>query len=111
MQLGNGPSLTGSFSCIIESIMKTATISMDGGKSNIHCLHRPLSKTKYLEIQWGRFDESDSSLFSFECSWRRKGDHAGFEWHNEILRWHFRIAIYDVRHWDYENDCWEYMGV
>ncbi len=82
-------------------------LSMDGGKTNIHCLSRPIGKTKYLEIQWGRFDDSNSCHFAFECRSSSKCDHAGFEWHNEIRRWHFRIAIYDVRHWDDDNDCWE----
>ena len=86
--------------------MRKIKISMDG-KNTIHCLHHPLSKNKHLEIQWGRFDEDDTNIFSFDSSWRTKGDHAGFESHAEVLRWHLRLAIYDCRHWDDEKDRWE----
>jgi hypothetical protein len=89
--------------------MKKTKISMDG-KNNIHCLFCKLSQNKALEIQWGRFDESDSHWFSFEMKFDTKGDHAGFEWHNEVFRWHFRIAVYDCRHWDYDNECWQQIS-
>ena len=82
-------------------------ISMDGGKNKIHFVDKKISKNKHLEIQWGRFDESNTSLFAFEFRWDRKQSHAGLEWHNEILRWHFRIAVYDIRHWDYDKGEWE----
>jgi hypothetical protein len=36
-----------------------------------------------------------------------KEDHAGLNFDFGILGWNVKFLIYDNRHWDYENDCWE----
>ena len=79
--------------------MKTNT------NNKIHCINKTLSENKSLEIQWGRFDNSDC-LFDFQLEWSLRGDHAGLNWHNEILGFHLIIKIYDHRHWDYEKKAW-----
>jgi hypothetical protein len=36
-----------------------------------------------------------------------KGDHAGIQIELGLLGYSTEFQIYDTRHWDYENDCWE----
>ena len=88
--------------------MRKTKISMDNGKTHIHCLMGNINKTtKAWEVQWGRFDDSNSNTFCFDFSHRIKGDHAGLNIHMEILRWHVSLSFYDIRHWDHINNCWE----
>jgi len=47
------------------------------------------------------------SLLNFDLSWTRKTDHAGFEFNFNLLWLMIHTAIYDTRHWDYENDEWK----
>ena len=34
-------------------------------------------------------------------------DHAGFRFNLEIIGLSLNFKVYDSRHWDYENNCWE----
>lgn len=65
-----------------------------------------LSKHKFLEYQLDRKFATDP--FDFHVWWDWKGDHAGPGFYFSIYKlfW-FQIKIYDHRHWDYENNCWE----
>lgn len=36
-----------------------------------------------------------------------KGDHAGLKINLRIRRSEIEVHVYDDRHWDWENDCWE----
>jgi len=73
-------------------------------QNKIKCYHTKLFHHKYLEIQIGRFDNHG---FNFQFEFSTKRDHAGLLWYNEILGYHFIITIYDNRHWDTVNSCWE----
>jgi hypothetical protein len=64
-----------------------------------------LSKNKSLELQSGTW--SHWSYFHFQLRLNRKTDHAGFYFYIEILGLYFIFQIFDHRHWDWENDCWE----
>lgn len=69
--------------------------------------HWTLSKNKSLEIQITRF-KSTYMLFDFLVDLHWWGyDHQGPEFRTDILGWFFNVKIYDHRHWDYENHCWE----
>lgn len=46
-------------------------------------------------------------LFSVFFRASRKHDHAGVSIGFALFGWHFSIELYDMRHWDDENDCWE----
>lgn len=46
-------------------------------------------------------------LISLEFSLRFKTDHAGITVSFGILGHMIEFMIYDNRHWDYENNCWE----
>ena len=45
--------------------------------------------------------------FNFSISWTRKTDHAGFQVTFEILDFMVDFKIYDNRHWDWDNNCYE----
>lgn len=59
---------------------------------------------KYFEIQ------ADNCGFkfelSFELSFTRRCDHAGFRFYINVLGYFLDIMVYDNRHWDEENDDW-----
>ena len=46
-------------------------------------------------------------LFFFQICKDKKTDHAGFWFNMKILGIEFYYRIYDIRHWDWENDTWE----
>jgi hypothetical protein len=73
------------------------------------CKTFSLSKNKSLEIQLDLFDKDlSTSYFEFMLTWTRKCDHAGPSFLFSIFRTvFFNIQIYDNRHWDYDNNCWE----
>jgi hypothetical protein len=49
----------------------------------------------------------EGPFFNFSFSWSRKTDHAGPELLIELPKFYFCFKIYDIRHWDYENDKYE----
>jgi hypothetical protein len=69
----------------------------------------PLSKYKSLEYQLeGKSFASDDPIVLFKYNRTKKQDHAGANISFGLLRlfW-FNISVYDHRHWDDENNCWE----
>lgn len=73
------------------------------------CKDIPLTKNKSLEIQLELFSSlSKDTIFEFNLNWTLKQDHAGPRFQLTIFRiLYFHIIIYDHRHYDWENDCWE----
>lgn len=83
-------------------------------------LHNPFSKEnfknfysknfklithKYFEFQLIRYG---INLFEFELDLSFRGhDHAGPSLELGIFGYLVYIRIYDNRHWDYTNNCWE----
>jgi len=64
-----------------------------------------LTKNKSLEVQLSR---GGNSLLGASLTFATHGrDHAGLMIELEFLRHFFIINLYDNRHWDYENNCWE----
>ena len=59
---------------------------------------------KFWELQLAKWPHVD---FKISLRYSSKCDHAGL--HFEIYFWkiNFTFQIYDSRHWDYENKCWE----
>lgn len=53
-----------------------------------------------------KFSKWDHSWFSFDVSWSRKTDHAGFKLWASIRTLNLELEITDRRHWNYEKDCW-----
>lgn len=72
-------------------------------------LTRKLSKNKAFELEsffWKDMSNL-SNYFNFWIEWSYKGDHAGFTINLEILTFYFNFKVYDIRHWDYDNNCYE----
>ena len=46
-------------------------------------------------------------LCDMECSWTHHQDHAGFEFGLGILGYGISFRIYDTRHWNNYDKCWE----
>lgn len=47
------------------------------------------------------------NIFSLEITRTRKVDHAGVNIDIALFAFHFRVAWYDKRHWDWKNNTWE----
>lgn len=46
-------------------------------------------------------------LFDFHISYNDKDDHAGFRFNISILDLCLEFNICDIRHWDFDQECWE----
>lgn len=67
--------------------------------------HKQISKNKHIEIE--TFYCNDH-LLKIELDFRLVGrDHAGIRLSGNVLGLEVEINFYDVRHWNYENNCWE----
>lgn len=69
------------------------------------CLDFKISENKAIEIELSLFKEW-WNYFDFYVKLTRKQDHAGFRFGIEIMRFYFCFQIYDIRHWDIDNDKW-----
>jgi hypothetical protein len=63
-----------------------------------------LYKNKYLELQSGIWQEWN--YVNLYLKWDRKTDHAGFHFNIELFGLYFIFDIYDIRHWNWEENCW-----
>ena len=66
----------------------------------------PITKNKTWEIEILKTE----SLFRSEFQYTIMQDHAGIGIAIGLLGWELHIRVYDNRHWDYENKCWEVYG-
>jgi hypothetical protein len=62
-----------------------------------------LLKNKCIEIEV----IEDDCLISFRFSWTIQQDHAGLDLEMGVLGYQLHFNLYDMRHWNYENNCWE----
>jgi len=71
----------------------------------------PFTKHRSWEVQltwWtAKSGLNDPMLFRFCTEWTRCCDHAGPCIEFDLWRLFFCAQIYDNRHWDYKNRCWE----
>jgi hypothetical protein len=65
-----------------------------------------VSKNLALSIQLSKWDRV-FTLIGFTFDWRIKTDHAGPYIEVSLFGFDLIINLYDKRHWDYQNDCWE----
>jgi hypothetical protein len=69
---------------------------------------KKLTTYKFFEIQ--TFIDAEH-LFQFELDLRLSGrDHAGPSVEVVFLCLGLTLKIYDSRHWDYEENCWDYTA-
>lgn len=67
-----------------------------------------ISKNKSFEYQIELGSSADYNPFQFSIKLTSKVDHAGFYFDFGIRKiFLIYLAIYDHRHWDSENDCWQ----
>jgi len=67
---------------------------------------RKITANKAVEVQFSRWEAYNILEFSFDTIWFGQ-DHGGIGFDFEVLGYFFSAKIYDIRHWDYENNCWE----
>lgn len=68
-----------------------------------------ITKHKHWELQLTKYTPEYIGLKLDTC-WRGR-DHAGISVELMLIGYCFHVNIYDSRHWDYENNCWEiYTG-
>jgi hypothetical protein len=72
---------------------------------NLWLKHGRISKYKYWEAEL-ILDKRTLLKFEFSLSFRGR-DHAGIEIGMTLLGYDLASRIYDIRHWDYQNDQWE----
>jgi hypothetical protein len=64
-----------------------------------------VSKNKVLEIEFHKYMYN---LFELNIDLNLDGsDHAGPKFGLAILGFEFNIALFDMRHWDSFDNCWE----
>jgi hypothetical protein len=66
-----------------------------------------ISKYKWFEAQAGRFDKSCNTALSIGLTTTTKMSHAGTELTLMLARFHVELRVYDIRHWDEGNECYE----
>ncbi len=71
---------------------------------NLGCLHGKIFKNKTWELEHTFYD---GLLVDCEFKFTTKEDHAGLNIMLGVLGYAVHFSIYDTRHWDYENDCWQ----
>lgn len=64
-----------------------------------------VSKYKVLEIQLISWKTPRKIGINFE--WRRKTSHGGVLFSIDLWNIYFGIDLYDIRHWDYDNNKYE----
>jgi hypothetical protein len=72
--------------------------------NNLGCIYGHLFKFKAWELEHTYYSPM---LFDAEVLWNRQTDHAGFEFTIGLLGYGVSFRIYDTRHWDSYNNCWE----
>lgn len=61
--------------------------------------------TKHTAWEFNIYRSATVIAFKFELTGRR--DHAGIQFEIGLLGYEVEFHMYDVRHWDNENKCWE----
>ena len=65
---------------------------------------RKITTNKSVEVQFSRCEAYNIFEFTFDTIWIGQ-DHGSIDF--EVLGYFFSAKIYDIRHWDYRNHCWE----
>lgn len=72
---------------------------------NIYCLEKLVAKNKAFKFEVTKYAHY---LFEFHLDLNIVGgDHAGPSLEVNLFGYTVDIELYDTRHWDYENNCWE----
>lgn len=66
--------------------------------------HKPATKNKHIEFE---IVKDNYNCFKLELEWSRDRSHAGFSFELNLFTFSINGRFYDIRHWDYENNCWK----
>jgi hypothetical protein len=72
--------------------------------NNLGCISGMITKFKAWELEHTYYSPL---LLDFELRWNRQTDHAGLEFGLGILGYGIHFRIYDTRHWNDYDKCWE----
>ena len=67
---------------------------------------RKITTNKAVEVQFSKWQAQSIFEFGLNTIWFGE-DHGGIGFDIELFGYFFQAKIYDVRHWDYKNHCWE----
>jgi hypothetical protein len=67
---------------------------------------RKITTNKSVEVQFSKWPAHTMFNIGLDTVWFGQ-DHGGIGINIELLGYYFSAKIYDIRHWDYENHCWE----
>jgi len=65
-------------------------------------------ENKSMELQIDTREDPSWGNIGASVAWTRKRDHAGFNFDIGLWKWVLYFSIRDTRHWDEENNDWEY---
>jgi hypothetical protein len=68
------------------------------------------SEHKALELSIGQKGWNHNYL-TIDICWNKEQSHAGFHFLVAIWKLNCEFNLCDVRHWDYEKDEWEEVGI
>jgi len=71
---------------------------------NLGCASGRISRFTAWELEHTYYS---ALLFDFEMRWNHKTDHAGLEFGTGIFGYGVHFRIYDTRHWNHFDNCWE----
>lgn len=74
--------------------------------SDVYSETMRVSKHKHVELQFNRTDWTHPFMIDVDTQFTGQ-DHAGFMFAVQLLCFYFHVQLYDERHWDYDNGCWE----
>lgn len=63
-----------------------------------------VTKNKAFEIEVLKYG---FDVIEFNLNLTHRQDHAGFDLTFGLLGYTLHLNLYDTRHWDHENRCWE----
>jgi hypothetical protein len=70
------------------------------------CYDRKITKNKCIKLQFTKWPANRIFEVSLDTCWIGQ-DHGGIRFDLEVFGYFFNISLYDHRHWDYVNHCWE----
>jgi hypothetical protein len=71
---------------------------------NLGCLHGSITQHKHWELEHTYYSDV---LVDVDIRFNSRMDHGGVSITVGLLGYGISFRIYDHRHWDYENNCWE----
>lgn len=72
---------------------------------NLFCKSKQVTKHKFIEFEIFKYSD-DLIRIEIEAMFKYK-DHGGCSLEFTFFGFGIILKFYDIRHWDYDNNCWE----